>query len=180
MYYMNIIIDLIHEIGKYGPIILIITSFYLLWNKPNLYFYYVVGVFINSILNIILKGIFLQPRPNEDIKDFNLALKNGRLFIFKNGIIPLDIFGMPSGHSQSAFFSCAFIYLALRQLNILWFYLSISFITIYQRVSYKYHSVLQVLVGGVIGVIFAYLVYYLSQQKIKGIIREKQDDNGPY
>ena len=93
---------------------------YLLWNKRNLLFYYIIGGFFNAILNLVLKGIFQQPRPSEDYDKFNLVLKNGQRFIFKNGI-PFDVFGMPSGHAQSVLYSTAFIYLALQKTNILYF-----------------------------------------------------------
>jgi membrane-associated phospholipid phosphatase len=48
-----------------------------------------------------------------------------------------------------------------------------------QRVAYKYHTVLQVLVGAIIGAGFGYFVYFLAREKIKGQITEKRDDYGP-
>jgi hypothetical protein len=53
---------LFNEIGTYGPVMLIFPSMYLLWNKQNLFFYYTVGIFVDAVLNLILKGFFLQPR----------------------------------------------------------------------------------------------------------------------
>jgi membrane-associated phospholipid phosphatase len=170
---------LLGNIGKYGPIILILFSLVLLRRKQNLLFYYSIGVFLNSIMNLILKGIFKQPRPTENIKDFNLAIKNGRHYIFKDGHIPFNIYGMPSGHAQSAFFSAVFIYLALKNIKILGFYLIILLITIYQRAHDKYHTFAQIVVGSLIGACFSYYVYFLSKENIKGLIREKPDDNGP-
>ena len=46
---------LFNEIGGYGPFILFILSNYLLWDKHNLFFYYNIGIFVNAILNLILK-----------------------------------------------------------------------------------------------------------------------------
>jgi membrane-associated phospholipid phosphatase len=86
---------------------------------------------------------------------------------------------MPSGHAQSVFFSTIFIYLALKQKNILFLYIIISFIVCYQRVYYEYHTLSQVIVGSIVGSSFAYFVYYLVREKIKGKIREKPDDYGP-
>jgi len=37
----------------------------------------------------------------------------------------------------------------------------------------------QVIVGSVVGSVFAYIVYQLAREKIKGRIRERDDDNGP-
>jgi membrane-associated phospholipid phosphatase len=177
-YIMNIISDLFNEFGMYGPIIQIILSIYLLWDNHNHFFYYIIGIFTNSILNLILKGLLQQPRPSEDLKTFNLALTHGKIFLFKNGI-PYDIFGMPSGHAQAAIFSTVFVYLCLRKTNILYIYLFLSFIIMAQRVAYNHHTVLQVSVGGIIGGIFGYYIYYLAQQMVKGKIREKPDDFGP-
>ena len=143
LYFMEMLSELFNEFGAYGPIILIFLSMYLLWNKHNLFFYYTVGVFIDNIFNLILKGLFLQPRPTVDKKVFDLALKHGKRFIFKDGM-PYDLFGMPSGHSQSSFFSTVFIYLSLRKNNISYTYLAISLLTMLQRVLYNHHSVLQV------------------------------------
>ena len=168
--------NLFDFLGGYGPLILLFSSLFLLWNKQNLFFYYTVGVFVNSILNLVLKGIIQEPRPSEDPKLFNLALKHSKRFIFKD-YVPHDMFGMPSGHVQSALFSTIFIYLSLENSSVMFFYLGLSFITICQRVAYKYHSVLQVIVGAIVGSGVGYYVYHLAGQKIKGKIREKPDDN---
>ena len=176
---MNILSTIFDELGKGGPIILIIYSFYLLWNKPTFFFYYTVGIFINAILNLIIKGIIQEPRPSEDLKTFELALKNGRRFVFKDGIIPHDIFGMPSGHSQSSLFSSVFIFLSLKKANIFAFYLLISLIVMTQRVAFNYHTIRQVIVGAIVGILFGYFMFYMAQNKLMGIVREKLDDYGP-
>ena len=178
LYFMEMLSELFNEFGAFGPIILIFLSMYLLWNKHNLFFYYTVGVFIDNILNLILKGLFLQPRPTIDKKVFDLALKHGKRFIFKDGM-PYYLFGMPSGHSQSSFFSTIFVYLSLRKNNIGYTYLAISLLTMLQRVVYNHHSVLQVCVGAIIGCCSGYFFYYLANEKVKGQIREKPDDLGP-
>ena len=175
---MNILSDIFNKIGSYGPLVLNFLSMYLLWNKENLFFYYIIGVLINAILNLILKGLFLQPRPSIDGKTFDLALKNGKRFLFKDGI-PYDILGMPSGHSQSVLFSTMFIWLSLRKKNIFYIYLIISLLTMIHRVSFNHHTILQVFVGATIGALLGYLFYYLATQKVKGKIREKMDDFGP-
>ena len=177
-YFMEMLSEFFNECGSYGPIILIFYSMYLLWNKNNLFFYYTVGVFIDNILNLILKGLILQPRPTIDQKSFDLALKHGKRFIFKDGL-PYDILGMPSGHSQSSLFSTIFIYLSLRNNNIIYTYIAISLLTMFQRVTYNHHSVLQVCVGAIIGCFTGYFFYYLANQKVKGLIIEKLDDFGP-
>jgi membrane-associated phospholipid phosphatase len=170
--------NIIYEIGNYGPIILNLYSCYLLWEKENLLAYYGIGSILNLLLNVILKGLLQQPRPSEDPKQFALALRHGERFIFRNGI-PYDIFGMPSGHAQSCFFSTVFVFLSIKKYNSLLVYLLISFVTIYQRVEYNYHTVWQVIIGAIIGVLFAYCMFFMLEQKLKGLIREKPDDDAP-
>lgn len=172
------LVTILDYIGINAPFILFFLSVYLLFNKNNLLFYYIIGFFINIILNIVLKGIIKQPRPLDDEKIFNLAIKNNNKDIFKDGI-PFDVFGMPSGHTQSVLFSTIYIYLALKKMNVLLFYILISFITMFQRIYNNYHSITQVLVGDIVGALFAFFIFYISQQKIKGIIRVKRDDFGP-
>ena len=168
----------IHNFGKMAPLLLFVNSLYLLWHKNNLFYYYVYGIFLNSILNLVLKGIIKEPRPSEDPKLFNIALKHSIRFKFVNGY-PHDIFGMPSGHVQSAFFSTFFIYLALKDIRITIGYLLISLLTMYQRVLFKAHSVIQVLAGAIVGILFGGFIHLMAQQKIMGRLRAKKDDDGP-
>lgn len=170
--------NIYYEIGSFGPNILILLSIYLLWDKNNLFFYYIIGTIIDTILNTILKGIIQEPRPNFNSKEFNLALKNNKRFLYKDGL-PYDLFGMPSGHSSSAIFSTIFIYLALRERKWLYVYLFISAIIISQRVVYQHHTISQVIVGSFVGALIAYLIYLFAEKKLKGRIREKSDDYGP-
>jgi membrane-associated phospholipid phosphatase len=177
-YIMDLFLTLFYEIGSYGPAILGISSIYLLRKKRSMFFYYIVGFFINSLLNLVLKGLIQMPRPSEDAGRFNLALTHGRRFLFKNGL-PYDVFGMPSGHAQAAFYSCAFIYFSLRNMKILYGYLFLSLVTILQRVIFNYHTPLQVIVGAITGTGIGYAVYYMAKNKLVGRITEKLDDFAP-
>jgi membrane-associated phospholipid phosphatase len=165
-------------LGNFAPFILLLFSLYLLSNKQNLQFYYLVGLLINTILNLVLKGIIQQPRPFDDEKKFNLAVKNIPETIFKDGI-PFNIFGMPSGHAQMALYSTVYIYLSLKNINVLLFYIFMSLIIIVQRVISKSHSIFQVVVGAFIGSFMGYTAFYFAETVIKGRIREKPDDFGP-
>jgi membrane-associated phospholipid phosphatase len=175
---MIIINNLFEEFGSYGPGIMIILSMYLLWNHHNLFFYYVIGIICDSVLNLILKGIIQQPRPSFDSKELQLALKHNKRFVYKDGI-PFDLFGMPSGHASSVLFSTIFVYLALRKTNWLYLYLIMSAFIMAKRVLYNNHTIYQVLVGALTGVCLAFIVYHFAETKLKGRIREKADDNGP-
>jgi len=170
--------SILYELGEYGPIILIILSWYLLWDNKNLFFYYTVGIFANAVVNLILKGIIQEPRPMFDDKKVRLLRTHGKEYFYQNGI-PFDMFGMPSGHAQACFFSTVFIYLTFKRTNLLYIYIPLTLLTCYQRIKFQYHTLSQIIVGGLAGSAFAYLVYQLAREKIKNRIREKLDDNGP-
>lgn len=175
---MEIIRKSLYNIGEYGPFGLTILSFFLLWGKENLVYYYTIGIILNFILNLVLKISFQQPRPSDDNEKFNLAITKGRHHLFN--MIPFNIYGMPSGHSQSVIFSTVYVFLSLKKRNILLFYLSIALITMWQRVKYNFHTLMQVVVGCVVGGLFAHGIVQLAKSNIKGVIKAKPDDNAPY
>jgi membrane-associated phospholipid phosphatase len=174
------IITILDEIGEKGPLILMITSIFLLWSRKNQLIYCIIGTFANLLLNVFLKGMFQQPRPSEhtDSKLFQLALKNGKRFIFKNRM-PYDIFGMPSGHAQLCLFYTVFVFMSLRQYNILGAYVLMSLLTVYQCIKHSHHTILQVFIGGIVGIFVGYITYLLTNNNIKGFIKQKPDDNAP-
>ncbi len=167
-----------NEIGIYGPIILILFSWFLLWHFKNLVFVFKVGLVMNSILNSILKGIIQQPRPIYDAKKVHLLLTNGKPFFFQNGI-PFDLFGMPSGHVQMSFFIITFLFLSLKQYNIFYICFPLVLLTSYQRYESRMHSFNQIFVGSIIGTLFANGMYFIARENFKGKVREKPDDFGP-
>ena len=175
-----IIITILDEIGEKGPLILMIMSIFLLWSRQNQLIYCIIGTFANLLLNIVLKGFFQQPRPEDNINNklFQLAIKNGEHIIFKNGI-PHSIFGMPSGHAQLCLFYTVFVFMCLRQYNILYVYLLIYALTVYQRVKYSHHTILQVFVGSIVGICIGYATYIFTTNNIKGRIKLKPDDYAP-
>jgi len=174
--------SLLYQIGAYSPFILTITTWCLLWGNSTLFFYYTLGIVANLLLNVVLKGIIQEPRPIFDSKKVSLAINHSKHFFYQNGI-PFDMFGMPSGHAQSVFFSFVFVYLALknshRRRDILFLYLIFILLTCYHRIHSEFHSISQVFVGALVGASFAYFVFTYSQSNLKGFIREKPDDMGP-
>ena len=164
--------------GQCGPLILFGISIFLLYDKETLLFYYTIGFILNMVINLILKGVIQQPRPDISTSKFNIVMKHGKHFIFNNGI-PYNIFGMPSGHSESCLFSSTFVFLSLSNYQYLFVYLLISIITMAQRVVYNHHTVPQVIVGGIVGILCGYLFFNLSKHQISGIIKPKNDDDAP-
>ena len=169
LYYIEKTVD---YIGYLGPFILLITTVLLLKNKATLLTFYIIGYALNVGLNVILKGLFQQPRPSEDLRIFNASIAQGKRLGF-------DVYGMPSGHAQGAFYSVGFIFFALGNPIIAAIYLTIALNTAFQRVKYKNHTIMQVICGGIIGTIVGSIFYFFSSKKITGLLKYKKDDNAP-
>ena len=119
------------------------------------------------------KSISNDKKDSQDCHE--LALKNGRRFVFKNGI-PHDIFGMPSGHAQHCGFSLAFITLVFNSPFKTTLYLIITLSSLMQRYLYNNHTVLQLIVGCIIGIFAGYITYLFGSKNITGNIKTKKDD----
>ena len=156
--------ELINYVGYYGPIILFIISLILLFNTKTFLYIYFLGFVISSIFNFIIKGIIKQKRP---FKDFKTK-------IIKESRLGNEIYGMPSGHSQSVMFSTLFVLLALKNDLITFIYLIISGTTMWQRVYNYSHSPLQILIGGTIGSLFGYYAYKYSKKVTKKMEKKEK------
>jgi membrane-associated phospholipid phosphatase len=177
---MQWLTSLFFHVGGNGPFFLMAFSLFLLRNKPNLCFYYFIGLTISAILNVGLKGLFQQLRPLfHNPKSLQLVLNYGKHHLYRN-YIPFDMFGMPSGHAQSSFFSTVFVFLSLHNISLGLFFGLISLIVMLQRVVFQFHSLFQVLVGAFVGGIVAYFIFHFAQQKMKGKIQMRIDDFAPF
>ena len=160
---------LIDYIGLYAPIILFCLSIFLLRNMRKYLSFFVVGFIFNNILNIVLKLLIKEPRPTTDQKAIEIGIVNGARIGF-------DKFGMPSGHAQNCGYCLAFIIMTLNNPFITTLYLSISTISLLQRYLYNNHTILQLIIGFIIGTLFAYLTYNIANKYIMGNIKMKKDD----
>lgn len=151
-------------LGENGPFLLYFIICILLWNKSNLFWYYNIGIIVNIFFNIFLKLLWKEPRPNEDKRVFQIALRQKNP-IFYDGGLYYNIFGMPSGHAQTAFFSTAFIIQHNKKYAP--FLILFSLLIICQRIYFSHHSFSQVLVGSIVGAVLGYSFYSLATQKIK-------------
>lgn len=156
-------------IGFFAPVILFMFSVLLLRHMSNYLLFYIAGTILNNILNIILKMIIKEPRPSKDQKFIEIGVTNG-------AIISFDKFGMPSGHAQNCGFSLAFITLVFNNPFITTIYLIISLISIMQRYMYNNHTILQLIIGFIIGLIAGYITYLFGSKHIMGNIKTKKDD----
>lgn len=166
---MNIkyIFDLV---GSTAPITLFFSSIYFLRNSPNYLLFYTIGYGLNFLLNAILKILIKEPRPDDDNKVIEFMIYNGNRVGF-------DKYGMPSGHAQVCLFSLTFLTLVLNDPNISIFCAVLSLISLIQRYIYNNHTILQLIIGALVGTIFAYLIYFISKKYIIGKINCKKDDN---
>ena len=149
-----------------GNIILFIffsLSIYLLYDKPRLLFLFIICYFFNIIINLILKGLIQQTRPNEDHRLFNLELLNIQRSTTKEYMVSYNRYGMPSQHAQLAFYSTIYIYFALKNNILTIFYLLLTLLTLYHIVLYNYHTIFQVIIGSIIGCVFSFLLHYYHQ-----------------
>jgi membrane-associated phospholipid phosphatase len=86
---------------------------------------------------------------------------------------------MPSGHAQNVIYSTIFVYFALKDVKITIFYAIISLLTMYQRIKYKNHSVIQVIVGAIMGAFIGYSFYIYARKTMAGKLKGRDDDNAP-
>jgi len=146
-------------IGYLGPFILMVINIYALWIQP----YYLVGYFIflffSSIINRTLKYIYKEPRPMNEIPMEDIDIFNW------TGV--KDIYGMPSGHAQSVSYSLMYLYLVqgsgyMALLNII-----ILGLTLFQRWNYRKHTIIQLLVGTIVGLTIGFLAFYIIKMNLE-------------
>ena len=140
-------------IGFFGPQILFLVTLVALYPQKRFMIFYVIAMVFNSLLNFGLKAIIKQPRPEGELNVYGKK-HSPRLLS--------DVYGMPSGHSQHVFLSTVYVYLVLKNNGLTLFYFLLSLLTLSQRVKYKNHTVVQVIVGSCIGAIVAYLAYIMA------------------
>ena len=162
----------IDYIGYYAPIILFAFSLFLLRNMTRYLIFFVSGFILNNILNIMLKLFIKEPRPTDDQKTIEIAINNG----FRVGF---DKFGMPSGHAQNCGYCLVFIIMTIHNPLIISIYIVITIISLSQRYLYNNHTILQLIIGLLIGSGFGYLTYSIGHKFIIGNIKMKKDEEGP-
>lgn len=143
--------DIINELGSNSPFIISVFVLYLLRNNTPYLWAFILGSLLNHWLNLLLKISIKDPRPRI-INDPNY--------------LGAQQYGMPSGHAQIAFFAITFYYLVKKHNTntFLFSFLALSSITLYQRYTYKYHTVEQLLAGAVVGSLFAHFIVNGTRQ----------------
>jgi membrane-associated phospholipid phosphatase len=161
--------DIMIYIERYGFIILILLSIFELSNKQIYLFFFNIGLAINTIINLFLKIIIKEPRPSNNSKLDELVKKNNYLY-------DIEKYGMPSGHAQNLGFSCGFMFMFIKNSYLLYIYLIICILTLFQRYKTKKHSILQLIIGFILGFIIGYSLYKFGNHYLKGKLNHKKDD----
>jgi membrane-associated phospholipid phosphatase len=143
--------EIIDKIGFLGPIILFFITTYNLLNQKKYLFSYFIFFIANTLVNKILKNIIKEKRPENGIK------------IMNENYAGLEKYGMPSGHAQSSFFSISFLCFVKGFSITTIFELFIAGLTLFQRWKYKNHTLEQLLVGSIFGMVFAYISFNITK-----------------
>lgn len=172
----HIITNLLFYVGEYMHSAIFFLGLFTLRNNLTMYFLFFTGLCLSAILNLLFKKIIKIRRPVINKHLFDLCLKNKEDYVYRNDK-RYHIYGMPSGHSQICGYAFAFFSLFMKDFYISVFYLIITIITMYQRVKYEHHTILQVIIGVSIGCLIGIGVYTYAKKKIAGNLAEKDDDN---
>ena len=157
-------------IGLYTPTILLFLTIFFLRNQLKYMYFFVFGFILNFILNILLKLAIKEPRPSDDRKNIEIGIVNGVRVGF-------DKYGMPSGHAQICGYCLSFVLLTLNSPFITGLYLVLTTNSLMQRYLYNNHTILQLTIGLIIGVLFGFIMYKIGDKYIMGNIKAKRDDN---
>lgn len=141
-------------IGFIGPIIIFCISIIKLYKRQPYLIGYLLFFAGNIIVNSILKVNIKQERPT------------GGQSVINEPYTGVHKFGMPSSHSQSVFYSMTYLYLTKHEPNTLLIEMFISALTIYQRWNYRQHTVEQLGVGAIIGIMMGFLAEFMTKQYV--------------
>jgi membrane-associated phospholipid phosphatase len=107
---------------------------------------------------MLLKQVFREPRPPNPLP-----------FVDSNDLIGNNYYGLPSGHAQSVFFSLTFLYQVMKPgsnsdtIFTLYIMSCITVLTLYQRWKYRRHTIKQLIVGAIVGALFAWTLVFITK-----------------
>ena len=143
-------------------IITFITTNYLL-NANHINKFFFIFVLFNIITNKFLKSIvFKSIMGDGNYPIFGIGKRPDNAIncgLFKNNK-ESTTYGMPSGHSQHAMAFPTFILLnkLTTNLNVIILFYLIGFAVMYSRIHYGCHTLQQVIIGGIVGCLNAYVM----------------------
>lgn len=164
MNYLDIIslistfVQLLYALGFFSEFLVLILIIYLLYDQTTNLLFFLVGISFNGLINRILKPIFKDPRPSSPIKFLHSEKFPQKIEYSKNS----NYYGMPSGHSQNVAYSLAYLYWTIPESNIMKLAsLLIGALTVFERWWFRNHTLLQLGVGIMVGLILARFTIWL-------------------
>jgi len=151
----SIIDSIINHVGFNGPMINFIITFVLVFYQKSYLYGFLICYLANAFINKFLKGIFKQSRP-----------ANGKSLYAIEDYSGVEQYGMPSGHAQNVSFIITYMYLVKKRSVWLIIETVIACITMYQRLSSNRHTISQLSVGFVVGIIVGTMSYYMVKHII--------------
>jgi membrane-associated phospholipid phosphatase len=152
---MNPLLD---TIGYNGSYVMLLYGLYALIDEYKTLIFFIIGRLLSSILNLLLKGTIKQSRPDKII---HISVQDTTLFSY---LLGYNMYGMPSGHVQNAFYITTFIYMATKKIFVCMFMLLLSLIIAIQRVLSNRHTTFQTIIGSFVGILLAYFMYSITTQ----------------
>lgn len=138
---------------------IMIVSYFLYYQRFFWMWVYVFLYIINICIILWLQKIWKDPRPSNGIEFMKAEFHNS------------EVYGMPSGHTQTVFFSLVYFYMITRSINWLLIMFFVVVCTISQRLIYRKHTILQIIVGGIIGTLYGYSAYlFINDYKKNGYL----------
>lgn len=148
-------------------IIFIIQSLFI---NFKLYGFGLLGYIINEKLNNIFKNDIAKPLMDKNkftILGYGTRPKGAKnCGILSDGKLSKS-YGMPSGHSQDAMYFATFQFLNTTNIYYKIFVIFIGLWVMFSRVKLGCHTYQQVIIGGIIGSVIAFLWNKLYQKLIK-------------
>jgi hypothetical protein len=143
-------------LGFFAPLILFGLTVGKLVARPPYLVAYVVGFFMNMALNSVAKLWIKEERP-----------EGGRNLFSWEYYVGAEKYGMPSLHAQSDMYSIVFLGLTGGSPEWILFGLVFYGMTVYQRWSYRRHTISQLIAGTCIGGFLAWTIYHLTKYYLR-------------
>jgi membrane-associated phospholipid phosphatase len=147
------------NLGYQGPNILLVLILLSLASphrtSPYPYLIVIVWQMLSHLINVILKNTIKAPRPDSD-KDAQFANLKPTL---KNYLTIHRHYGMPSGHAQATLSQLVFIILFFKKPWLTLVASTQTCLTLWQRYTTRRHSLEQLAVGSILGIVIGVIFY---------------------
>jgi membrane-associated phospholipid phosphatase len=139
-------------VGMYNPFLSAAISVVYLWKRPTYVVAYLLFVWLNEECSIWLKRQIREPRPQLYVEDPDHR----------------GYYGMPSGHAQNAAFTVTYLWLVQPSWMMTCVIVLLGMISLTERYKNGRHTITQLVVGCVIGGVFAAASVYLVRKALEG------------